>query len=204
MGVEHALNSVQRTATDGRIAKALLALRQEQSQGLRHAGDLQAGGPAGQGGAFPLRGLFGQQRQVHEAAVHPQPSERVLQGIKHLVADKGARCLRHRGRKTRRLQARHQRLDGQGAEVSGRSPGDHRHIDGLCPRVVGNACVLHVDGHTLSWSAHGMQPLQALQARCLTCFVVPARNGQSCEGLNVGLQCRMKFRAPSQPASPQG
>ena len=127
----------------------MLALRQQQSQGLLHPGHLQAQGPAGQAGAWPVGRLLWQQGQVHETAVHALAHHRVLQSIKHLVADKGARRLRDRSRESGRLQTRHQRLDGQGAEVGRRSPRDHRLIDRLRPGVVGNARIHHIDGHAL-------------------------------------------------------
>jgi len=93
--------------------------------------------------------LLGQQGDVHEAAAHGAAGELVLHAVEHMVADEGAGALRDARRIARHAQRRHHGLDGQGREVGRRRIRDHRLVDRLAALVVGDAGVIHIDGHAL-------------------------------------------------------
>ena len=80
-------------------------------------------------------------RRAHGTVVH--------QTVEQVVAVVGACTLRHARGNAGLAQRMHDGFDRQGGEVRRWPIGHHWRINRLVARVVGNACVDHVDGYAL-------------------------------------------------------
>ena len=116
---------------------------------LNAPGDIRLG-HGGRGGG-PVYGLAGDKGHVHKAALHARIV--LCQGVQHtvhqVIAHEGSGGIGHAGRKSRLPDFGHHGLDGQGGEIGGGAVFKDGHIDGLVALVIGNAGIVHIDGHPL-------------------------------------------------------